>query len=118
MLILSYLLTLQVSTEYHLCNLNDVHHRSPGKSFLQPLLSLRGLVGSDRWQNMDDLQSLDPNYSSSVHVSRKNSKTPTTDANNFGGIENSVDTSWSFQVRKESMYYINAMRCPPRKFNS
>ena len=55
---------------------------------------------------MDDLQSLDPNYSSSVHVSRKNSKTPTTDANNFGGIENSVDTSWSFQVRKESMYVL------------
>ena len=55
---------------------------------------------------MDDLQSLDPNYSSSVHVSRKNSKTPTTDANNFGGIENSVDTSWSFQVREVCMYVL------------
>mmetsp|Transcript_9899 Transcript_9899/g.17805 ORF Transcript_9899/g.17805 Transcript_9899/m.17805 type:complete len:634 (-) Transcript_9899:55-1956(-) len=75
-----------VSTEYHLCNLNDVHHRSPGKSFLQPLVSLRGLVGSDRYK--DDLEVMDPSYSSSVNVRNSNS---------FGGIENSVDTSWSFQ---------------------
>ena len=66
---------------------------------------------------MDDLQSLDPNYSSSVHVSRKNSKTPTTDANNFGGIENSVDTSWSFQVSKKKvcMYYIKCDEMPTWK---
>jgi len=83
------------STEYHLCNLNDVHHRSPGKSFLQPLVSLRGLVGSDRWQN-NDLEVLDPNYSSSVHVSQGSNEVQTS-PNQFGGIENSVDTSWSFQ---------------------
>ena len=83
------------STEYHLCNLNDVHHRSPGKSFLQPLVSLRGLVGSDRWQN-NDLEVLDPNYSSSVHVSQGRNEVQSP-PNQFGGIENSVDTSWSFQ---------------------
>jgi len=96
-----------VSTEYHLCNLNDVHHRSPGKSFLQPLVSLRGLVGSDRWVNKDELEAMDPSYSSSVHVrSSSNSGSsssllPTSsDASGrarFAGIENSVDTSWSFQ---------------------
>ena len=84
------------STEYHLCNLNDVHHRSPGKSFLQPLVSLRGLVGSDRWQN-NDLEVLDPNYSSSVHVSQGRNDVPSSAQSQFGGIENSVDTSWSFQ---------------------
>lgn len=93
-----------VSTEYHLCNLNDVHHRSPSKSFLQPLVSLRGLVGSDRWVNKDELEAMDPSYSSSVHVSRSSgggssSLLPTSESGTarFAGIENSVDTSWSFQ---------------------
>ena len=86
-----------ISTEYHLCNFNDVHHRSPGKSFLQPLVSLRGLVGSDRWQNIEELEVMDPNYSASVHVRSNNDATPARDRANFGGIENSVDTSWSFQ---------------------
>jgi hypothetical protein len=86
-----------VSTEYHLCNLNDVHHRSPVKSFLQPLVSLRGLVGSDRWVNSQELEVMDPSYSSSVHV-RGGDKAPSvSDRATFGGIENSVDTSWSFQ---------------------
>jgi hypothetical protein len=96
-----------VSTEYHLCNLNDVHHRSPSKSFLQPLVSLRGLVGSDRWVNKDELEAMDPNYSSSVHVSN-NANTGSSSSSSsalaspserarFAGIENSVDTSWSFQ---------------------
>ena len=85
--------------------MNDVHHRSPGKSFLQPLVSLRGLVGSDRWVNKDEaLEVMDPSYSSSVHVrndQRSNSDMPSVSdgSANFGGIENSVDTSWSFQVR-------------------
>ena len=87
-----------VSTEYHLCNLNDVHHRSPGKSFHQPLVSLRGLVGSDRWVNTDELEALDPSYSSSVHL-RNNEMQTNSDRGTFGGIENRVDTSWSFQVR-------------------
>jgi len=86
-----------VSTEYHLCNLNDVHHRSPGKSFLQPLVALRGLVGSDRWVNKDELEVMDPSYSSSVHVRNKNNMPMVSDRASFGGIENSVDTSWSFQ---------------------
>ncbi|KAL3786693.1 hypothetical protein HJC23_002782 [Cyclotella cryptica] len=86
-----------VSTEYHLCNLNDVHHRSPVKSFLQPLVSLRGLVGSDRWSNNQELEVMDPSYSSSVHV-RGSEKAPVvSERATFGGIENSVDTSWSFQ---------------------
>jgi len=29
-----------VSTEYHLCNLNDVHHRSPRQSLLKPIEAL------------------------------------------------------------------------------
>ena len=101
-----------ISTEYHLCNLNDVHHRSPGKSFLQPLVSLRGLVGSDRWvMNKDELEAMDPSYSSSVHVSggsssSSRSRTALSSSSSssengsrarFAGIENSVDTSWSFQ---------------------
>jgi hypothetical protein len=97
-----------VSTDYHLCNLNDVHHRSPRKSFLQPLVSLRGMVGSDRWVNKDEaLEVMDPGYSSSVHVRNGNNggggapsssgASTGVNANNFGGIENSVDTSWSFQ---------------------
>jgi hypothetical protein len=94
-----------ISTEYHLCNLNDVHHRSPGKSFLQPLVSLRGLVGSDRWVNKDELEVMDPNYSSSVHVSRNTASSSSLSSSSaeignrarFAGIENSVDTSWSFQ---------------------
>ena len=59
------------------------------------MVSLRGLVGSDRWQN-NDLEVLDPNYSSSVHVSQGSNEVQTS-PNQFGGIENSVDTSWSFQ---------------------
>ncbi|KAL7536554.1 hypothetical protein ACHAWF_005494 [Thalassiosira exigua] len=98
-----------VSTEYHLCNLNDVHHRSPGKSFLQPLVALRGLVGSDRWVNKDELEVMDPDYSSSVHVrgnagiglgargDERSGSGPEQGRATFGGIENSVDTSWSFQ---------------------
>ena len=89
-----------ISTEYHLCNLNDVHHRSPLKSFLQPLVSLRGLAGSDRWENNQELEVMDPNYSSSVHVKGNrdgSSSTYPTERTTFGGIENSVDTSWSFQ---------------------
>jgi hypothetical protein len=95
-----------ISTEYHLCNLNDIHHRSPGKSFLQPLVSLRGLVGSDRWVNKDELEVMDPNYSSSVHVSSSSSNAASSSSSSaeignsrarFAGIENSVDTSWSFQ---------------------
>ncbi|KAL7531491.1 hypothetical protein ACHAXR_004070, partial [Thalassiosira sp. AJA248-18] len=86
-----------VSTEYHLCNLNDVHHRSPGKSFLQPLVALKGLVGSDRWVGNDELEVFDPNYSSSVHVRNSDSMSTAPDRATFGGIENSVDTSWSFQ---------------------
>lgn len=85
-----------VSTDYHLCSLNDVHHRSPRKSFLQPLVSLRGLVGSDRWVTQADaLEVMDPGYSTSVHVKNVNGGEPT--SNNFCGIENIVDTSWSFQ---------------------
>ena len=97
-----------VSTEYHLCNLNDIHHRSPGKSFLQPLVSLRGLVGSDRWVKKDEVEAMDPSYSSSVHVSSSSNSAllpPPSSAESgggggtakFAGIENSVDTSWSFQ---------------------
>lgn len=86
-----------VSTEYHLCNLNDVHHRSPVKSFLQPLVSLRGLVGSDRWVNSHELEAMDPSYSSSVHVRGSNTSPVVPERSTFGGIENSVDTSWSFQ---------------------
>jgi hypothetical protein len=96
-----------ISTDYHLCNLNDVHHRSPRKSLLQPLVALRGLVGSDRWVNKDEaLEVMDPGYSSSVHVrngnggSNSGATSPSSvlqGGNNFGGIENSVDTSWSFQ---------------------
>ena len=86
-----------VSTEYHLCNLNDVHHRSPLKSFLQPLVSLRGLAGSDRWENNQELSVMDPNYSTSVHVKGSNKAPVVSERATFGGIENSVDTSWSFQ---------------------
>ncbi|KAL3816848.1 hypothetical protein ACHAXA_005126 [Cyclostephanos tholiformis] len=94
-----------ISTDYHLCNLNDVHHRSPRKSLLQPLVALRGLVGSDRWVNKDEaLEVMDPGYSSSVHVRNGNNVdgAPASGSilevgSNFGGIENSVDTSWSFQ---------------------
>ena len=81
-----------VSTEYHLCNLNDVHHRSPGKSFLQPLTSLRGLVESGRLSN-DEYDVVD-----SGHFSDSRGRAPAlTDQSTFGGIQNSVDTSWSFQ---------------------
>mmetsp|Transcript_202 Transcript_202/g.506 ORF Transcript_202/g.506 Transcript_202/m.506 type:complete len:659 (-) Transcript_202:44-2020(-) len=79
-----------VSTEYHLCNMNDVHHRSPGKSFLQPLVSLRGLVASDRWNNEDFAS--DSGYYSDT-LKRKSTRTGQTA---FRGIENSVDTTWSF----------------------
>ena len=37
-----------VSTEYHLCNLNDVHHRSPRQSHLTPLEGLRRTAGDVR----------------------------------------------------------------------
>lgn len=30
-----------ISTGYHLCNLNDIHHRSPGQSLLRPIQVLR-----------------------------------------------------------------------------
>jgi hypothetical protein len=78
-----------VSTEYHLCNLNDVHARSPRKSFLQPLVSMRGLVGSSGGTNdnkawVDDNQISHGDYDGSGQ-------------SNFGGIENKVDTTWNFQ---------------------
>ncbi len=78
-----------VSTEYHLCNLNDVHARSPRKSFLQPLVSMRGLVGSSGGTN-DNKAWVDDNqisYGDNDGSGRSN----------FGGIENKVDTTWNFQ---------------------
>ena len=55
-------------------------------------------MGSDRWvNNMDELEAMDPNYSSSVHV-RNSDSIDTSDRTSFGGIENIVLTSWSFQV--------------------
>lgn len=49
--------------------------------------------------NDEALEVLDPSYSSSVHVRNSNNNILPGGAANFGGIENSVDTSWSFQVR-------------------
>jgi hypothetical protein len=41
---------------------------------------------------------MDPGYSTSVHVQKNdNGGGVVPPSNNFGGIENSVDTSWSFQ---------------------
>ncbi len=55
--------------------------------------------------NKDEaLEVLDPSYSSSVHVINEQSSSSesggisqVSDGATFGGIENSVDTSWSFQ---------------------
>ena len=40
---------------------------------------------------------MDPSYSSSVHVRGSNTSPVVPERSTFGGIENSVDTSWSFQ---------------------
>jgi hypothetical protein len=94
-----------VLMDYHLCNLNNVHHRLPRKSFLQALVSLQGMVWSNRWVNKDKaLEVMDPGYSLLVHIRNgiNGGNAPLevasgVNANNFGGMENSVDTLWSFQ---------------------
>lgn len=84
-----------LSTEYHLCNLNDVHARSPRKSFLQPLVSMRGLVGSNGGGGgTNDNKAWVDNNIANDGGSGYDESGP---SNNFGGIENKVDTTWSFQ---------------------
>ncbi len=79
-----------VSTEYHLCNLNDVHARSPRKSFLQPLVSMRGLVGSGAGSS----GGINDNKAWVDHIAHGGDGGG---QSSFGGIENKVDTTWSFQ---------------------
>jgi hypothetical protein len=47
-----------ISTGYHLCNLNDIHHRSPGQSFLRPVELMRREYSSfaqyEVWDDDDD----------------------------------------------------------------
>jgi len=101
-----------ISTEYHLCNLNDVHHRSPQQSLLKELenLELDSINFSSRRRNSssrdyggtydDDYDSYysnddDPYYfhnrKREVHV-RSQEK----------GI---VETSWSFQYATYPFVY-------------
>jgi len=47
-----------ISTGYHLCNLNDIHHRSPGQSLLRPIELMRKEYSSivqhdDVWDDDD-----------------------------------------------------------------
>ena len=79
---------------------NDVHHRSPGKSFLQPLVSLQGLIDTSRWGDKGGLEVAGPSYG----TIRSSDSTPlVSNGTSFGGIEHSVETSWSYQVRARSL---------------
>ena len=45
-----------ISTEYHLCNLNDVHQRSPRQSLLKPIETMSGDSSGGRPRHLEDNQ--------------------------------------------------------------
>jgi hypothetical protein len=67
-----------ISTSHHLCNLNDIHHRSPGQSLLRPLKALKKEYSSNSFRE---------DWEEDFVGEKKKSKSP-------AGI---VETSWSFR---------------------
>ena len=75
-----------ISTDYHLCNLNDIHLRSPNQSLLRPIQYLSNQKRPRKfqgWSDSDDESEIFNKYS----ISKKKKFKPR-------GI---VDTSWSYQ---------------------
>jgi hypothetical protein len=73
-----------VSTEYHLCNINDVHHRSPEQSLLVGMETMGEAFQDQR-----------PNFGSTTSFGGKPSNLGMLE--NGGSIRGLVKTSWSFQ---------------------
>jgi hypothetical protein len=65
-----------ISTSHHLCNLNDIHHRSPGQSLLRPMKVLKKEYSSNSFLN---------DWEEDVGDQKSKSR---------AGI---VETSWSFR---------------------
>ncbi|KAI2492260.1 hypothetical protein MHU86_22295 [Fragilaria crotonensis] len=84
-----------ISNEYHLCNLNDIHHRSPNQSPLRPIEMLRTTDRSHEEINTeyDDELSLFENHSND----RK-----TTDR-----IHGIIECSWSYMYSTYPYSYTN-----------
>jgi len=108
-----------ISTEYHLCNINDIHHRSPRQSVFKPILQLQeDFTRSNYAQAYGDLggtrnSAFYSNYYADEHDydiygrSNKFSDSPADkmfsrhneglDAPDRLRIRGDVKTSWSFQ---------------------
>lgn len=75
-----------ISTGYHLCNLNDIHHRSPGQSLLRPVELMRRVYSSfaqyEVWDDDDDDDATEAST----------------------GI---VETSWSYRYATYPYFYAN-----------
>eukprot|EP00591_Stephanopyxis_turris_P011861 CAMPEP_0195512970 /NCGR_PEP_ID=MMETSP0794_2-20130614/4744_1 /TAXON_ID=515487 /ORGANISM="Stephanopyxis turris, Strain CCMP 815" /LENGTH=658 /DNA_ID=CAMNT_0040640869 /DNA_START=303 /DNA_END=2279 /DNA_ORIENTATION=+ len=98
-----------ISTEYHLCNINDIHHRSPGQSFLQPLYDLeeasrnsnsayrRG--ATDKYDDYDDYGDSPYSISSSRSSTRDSDSvfSSSLEQQRMSDISGIVEASWSFQ---------------------
>mmetsp|Transcript_12305 Transcript_12305/g.18884 ORF Transcript_12305/g.18884 Transcript_12305/m.18884 type:complete len:546 (-) Transcript_12305:75-1712(-) len=75
-----------ISSDYHLCNINDIHHRSPNQSLLRSIEMLRT---NDRSQQ-GIMTEYDDELSEFQHGRRKRQKT-----NNI--VNGIIDCSWSYR---------------------
>jgi hypothetical protein len=79
-----------ISTEYHLCNLNDIHHRSPNQSLLRPIEMLRT---ADRSH-----EGIMTEYDDEVAVFEKRAKQGGRRPNHISNLINGIiDCSWSYK---------------------
>ena len=75
-----------VSSEYHLCNMNEVHHRSPSQSLL------------NRMENMGDsieIKSMYTNYPNTFGKLETYDNDTPFEKESF--VDEPIETSWSFQ---------------------
>ena len=90
-----------VSTEYHLCNLNDVHHRSPRQSLLKPIEAMTD-DGSGGRNSALSGQNEDVFYDDWGGFDNRQSPLPK------GRIQDGqIESSWSFQYAT----YVSSSHC-------
>lgn len=94
-----------VSTEYHLCNINDVHHRSPGQSLLRNIEMISDSYRDPPPNSNSMKSSIGPISStlSSGMLRKGFENSDNDDCNTFdrdvtNTIRGLVKVSWSFQV--------------------
>jgi hypothetical protein len=85
-----------LSSEYHLCNLNDVHHRSPNQSLLRPIEKLR-TVDRSHEEIMSEYDDEITAFRRSLQSSTPEEKDAAVGQRQRPMINGIVDCSWSFK---------------------